>query len=162
MSSNAAAFQRFAGEIAAAARTRAQELELAWDRELRFAVDYLLTERCAVAAFDAGELTDDEAEATARFLELEIEMTVGAIRETATAEELADAVMCGSDGMHGFLLAHDLIERYLDWNDASGEWLDVLSYGHDDWRTEHGNAGRERARAERQERRAARQSAFSG
>jgi hypothetical protein len=155
VNAKAVIFQRFADEIAGAAHARAAELLLEWDRNLRFAVDCLMQERCAVAALGANELSDDQVEATQRFLELELELTQASVREAANAEEIGDAVMCGSDGMHSFLLAHDLIDRYLDWNDAASEWLDVLTYGHDAWQTLRGIEAREKWARERAGRRQA-------
>lgn len=150
---NARIFKSFADTIAGAAHTRADELGFDWGRELRFTVDFLLTGRCAVAALGAGELTGKAAEDTARFFDLEIKLTLANIQEAATLEDLADAVMRGSDGMHSFLLANELIERYLEWDDAASEWLDVLTYGYDDWRTERGLEAREARVRERAERR---------
>lgn len=105
--------RRFESQLREVAVRRAHELSVFDDEAVQFAVNVLLPSRLRSAAQHLIREAVD-AEALAGFLGCSTEVGVEQLAASDGAEDVADAVTGALDGLHSYLIAHNLVnDAYL-------------------------------------------------
>ncbi len=105
--------RRFESQLRQVAARRAHELSVFDDEAVQFAVNVLLPSRLRSAAQHLIREAVD-AEALAGFLRCTTEVGAEQFAASDGAEDLADAVTGALDGLHSYLIAHNLVnDAYL-------------------------------------------------